>query len=72
MYIVDVKCSDRNKEKLVSKHGVAFVEVLEVFDNKPKIRFRQKGDRKDEDVYVALGQTFSGRYLTTVFIYKKT
>jgi uncharacterized DUF497 family protein len=30
----------------------------------------EKGDREGEDVYLALGQTYAGRYLTVLFIYK--
>jgi uncharacterized DUF497 family protein len=30
----------------------------------------EKGDRRGEDVYLALGQTDAGRYLTVLFIYK--
>lgn len=41
-------------------------------NNKPKIRFVEKGERKDEDVYMALGQTDAGRYLAILFIYKRT
>ena len=47
-------------------------EVEEVLDGKPKFRFVEKDDRKDEDVYMALGQTEAGRYLTVLFIYKQT
>ena len=31
----------------------------------------EKGSRKGEDVYLALGQNDAGRYLTVLFIYKK-
>ena len=31
-----------------------------------------EGERKGEDMYLALGQTDAGRYLSTLFIYKKT
>ncbi|UBF26942.1 hypothetical protein K9N68_02845 [Kovacikia minuta CCNUW1] len=30
----------------------------------------EKGDRKGEAVYLALGQTDAGRYLAVLFIYK--
>lgn len=33
--------------------------------------FVEKGDVSEEDVYLALGQTESGRYLSVFFIYKK-
>ena len=54
------------------KHQVDPEEVEEVLSNQPKIRFAQKGARKGEDVYMALGQTDAGRYLAVLFIYKKT
>jgi uncharacterized DUF497 family protein len=58
-------------DKLAFKHRVDISEVEEVFDNHPKIRFAQKGDRKGEDVYIALGRTEAGRYLAVVFVHKK-
>ena len=42
-----------------------------MFDNRPKIRFVQKGNRKGEDVYMALGRSAAGRYLAVIFIIKK-
>ena len=58
--------------KLESKHNVKIDEVEQALKNKPEIRFVQKGERKGEDVYMALGQTDGGRYLAVLFIYKKT
>ena len=58
-------------DKLVVKHHVEVYEVEEVLIGNPKFRFVEKGDRKDENVYMALGQTGSGRYLTVLFIYKQ-
>lgn len=58
-------------DKLAFKHHVEPGEVEEVFDNLPKIRFVQKGDRKGEDVYMALGRSEAGRYLAVIFIIKK-
>lgn len=57
-------------EKLAVKHRVDPREVEEVFQNRPKFRFVEKGERKGEDVYLALGRNDSGRYLTVLFIYK--
>jgi len=37
-------------------------EVIEVLENKPKFRFVEKGHRKGENVYAALGQTYEGRF----------
>jgi uncharacterized protein len=59
-------------DKLAWKHQVDPAEVEEMLNNHPKIRFVEKGERKDEDVYMALGQTDAGRYLAVLFLYKKT
>ncbi len=59
-------------DKLAFKHRVEQEEVEEVFDNRPKFRFLEKGARAGEDVYVALGQSNAGRYLAVMFIYKKS
>jgi len=59
-------------DKLAQKHQVDPEEVEEVLGNQPKIRFVEKGERKGEDVYMALGQTDAGRYLAVFFVYKKT
>jgi uncharacterized DUF497 family protein len=59
-------------DKLAVKHNVETYEVEEAFRNQPRIRFVEKGDRENEDVYMALGQTDEGRYLAILFIYKQT
>jgi uncharacterized DUF497 family protein len=59
-------------DKLAVRHHVAMHEVEEVLTNNPKFRFVEGGDRQDEYVYMALGQTDAGRYLTVLFIYKTT
>lgn len=59
-------------DKIAFKHKVKTEEVEEVLNNNPKFRFVEKGEQKGEDVYMALGQTDAGRYLTVLFIYKKT
>jgi len=46
--------------------------VEEVLDANPKIRLVEKGERKGENVYLALGRTEVGRYLAVLFIYKRT
>ena len=58
-------------DKLAAKHHVETNEVEEVFEFNPKFRFVQKGDCDGENVYMALGQTETGRYLAVVFIHKK-
>ena len=57
-------------EKLFTKHGVEKNEVEEVLTNHPYFRFVSKGNRSDEDVYSAMGQTDAGRYLIVFFIRK--
>lgn len=59
-------------DKLAFKHKVETNEVEEVLKNKPKFRFAKRGEREGEDVYLALGQTDAGRYLSVLFIYKNT
>jgi uncharacterized protein len=59
-------------DKLKWKHNVDEYEVIEVLNNRPLFRFIEKGNRKDENVYAALGRTDSGRYLTVCFVFKKT
>jgi uncharacterized protein len=58
-------------QKLIWKHSVKTEEVREIFLNNPRFRFVEKGHRKDENVYAALGQTEAGRYLVCYFVYKK-
>lgn len=57
-------------DKLIWKHGVEVDEVEQVFAGQPRFRFVEKGERDGENVYMALGQTTGGRYLTVLFIYK--
>lgn len=56
--------------KLIWKHSVETSEVREIFLNKPKFRFVEKGHRNNENVYAALGQTDAGRYLICFFVHK--
>jgi len=69
--IFDLIFLDRIVEKLDRKHNVQEREVREVFKNSPTIRFVEKGTRQNENVYAALSQTDSGRYLIVYFIYKQ-
>ena len=59
-------------DKLASKHGVEPYEVEETLENKPKIRFVEKGQREGEDAYLALGRTDAGRHVAVLFLYKLT
>ncbi|HEX9735641.1 MAG TPA: BrnT family toxin [Thermoanaerobaculia bacterium] len=55
-------------DKLAYKHNVDTVEVEEATDRRSA--GSRKGKRKGEDVYMALGQTDAGRYLSVLFILK--
>lgn len=59
-------------DKLLWKHHVTREEVEEVFTNHPRFTRLEKGHVTDEHLYSARGQTHSGRYLSVLFIYKKT
>jgi len=59
-------------DKLAFKHHVEPYEVEEVLSNRPKTRFVAKGRQEGEDLYLALGQSDAGRYLTVLFIHKKS
>lgn len=59
-------------DKLAYKHGVTPEEVEEVFALQPKVTRVEKGRFQGEDVYRALGQAESGRYLVVFFIHKRT
>lgn len=71
MEIFDLIFLDRIVEKLARKHSVQEQEVREVFVRFPIIRFIEKGNRPNENVYAAYGQTDAGRYLIVFFIYKE-
>ncbi len=58
-------------EKLERKHHVTQDEVEQVLRNHPRFFWIEEGNFKGEDVYVALGRSFGGRYLAVFFIYKK-
>ena len=58
-------------DKLAKKHNVSQDEVWEILSNRPYFRFVEKGHRSGENVYAALGQTESGRYLIVFFVFKK-
>ena len=57
-------------DKLAWKHNVAINEVVEIFANKPRIERLERGHRPGEDLYLASGQTDTGRYIVVFFIHK--
>ena len=56
--------------KIVRKHNVREHEIIEIFQENPSFRLVEKGHRKGENLYAALGLTNSGRYLIVFFVYK--
>jgi uncharacterized protein len=59
-------------EKIARKHRVEQAEVREVLSGSSHFRFVEKGHRRGENVYSAMGQTSAGRYLIIFFVRKKT
>jgi uncharacterized DUF497 family protein len=59
-------------DKLQWKHNVTTDEVEEIFYRSPRYCFIETGDVEGEDLYAALGQTESGRYLVVYFVHKAT
>ncbi len=62
---------DEVVRKLVAKHGVRQDEVREVLNRSRHFWFVERGHRRGENVYAALGRTEAGRYLTVFFVHKK-
>lgn len=71
MQIYHVIWKDKFIEKIAEKHDVTTDEVEEILFSKSHIRRVEKGRVKGEDMYVAYGQTTTGRYLIVFFIYKQ-
>jgi len=59
-------------EKLWDKHRVEVHEAEEALWNRGRVRRVKRGHVKGEDVYLALGRTDAGRYLSVFFVYKKS
>jgi uncharacterized DUF497 family protein len=59
-------------EKIERKHRVTQDEVREILRGPSHFRFVEKGHRRGENVYAAMGQTDSGRYLIVFFVRKTT
>ena len=59
-------------DKIEAKHRLTIQEVEDLFSGKPLFSKMEKGRVKGEDVYRALGQTKSGKYVAAFFIYKVT
>ena len=71
MKIIDLLLNDNVIDKLIWKHNISELEVRQLFNNQPNIRFIEKGKIKGEHLYVASGRSDAGRYLLVFFIMKK-
>lgn len=71
MQLYEIIWKDKFIEKLAVKHGVTTDEVEQVLFSNALVRKAEKGKVKGENVYVAYGQTYAGRYLVVFFIYKQ-
>lgn len=71
MEIEDLIITPEILDKLIWKHNVTEAEVRQIFRDAPKYRFIEKGRIKGEHLYLALGITDAGRYLSVFFLYKK-
>ena len=58
-------------DKLATKHAVMPQEVESVYFGRVRYRFHEKGRVRGEDMYTAMGQTDSGRYLIVFFLVRQ-
>ncbi len=70
MYLEEIIWLEQFVTKIEWKHDVRTVEVDEVLCSRPYALRAEKGRIPGEDLYVAYGQTDTGRYLVVFFIYK--
>jgi uncharacterized protein len=56
-------------DKLLWKHNVVEIEVIEVLENKPVFILKESGYRINEDIYAAFGFTNTDRPLSIFFVY---
>lgn len=70
MRLYDIIWKERFVNKIEDKHSVATEEVEQILFSGAHFRRVQKGRIKGEDLFVAYGQTNSGRHIVVFFIYK--
>jgi uncharacterized DUF497 family protein len=70
MKITRVVWLEQFSEKITLKHRVSGEEVEQVFLNRARFEFEERGDVLGEDLYRATGRTDAGRYLVVFFIHK--
>jgi uncharacterized DUF497 family protein len=71
MIVTEVIWLEQFAEKIEHKHRVSREEVEQVFLNRPRFQFAERGDVPGEDLYRAIGRTDAGRYLIVFFIRKQ-
>lgn len=71
LHLYEVIWKDRFVNKIAEKHSVTTDEVEEILFSEPHIRLAERGRMQGEDLYVAYGQTTTGRYLVVFFIRKR-
>lgn len=71
MRLYEVIWKDQFVRKIESKHYVKIEEIEEILFSGSHFRRAQKGRVKGEDLYIAYGQTKTGRYLVVFFIRKR-
>ena len=71
MKITDIIWKEAVVEKLIGKHSISIAEAEEGLLSRPIVRRMVKGRVRGEDVYAAMAQIASGRYLIVFFIDKK-
>lgn len=71
MQISEILWLDEVVAKIEQKHRVSTAEVEQVLQRRPMVRRLERGRVAGEDLYVALGRTDGGRYLSVFFIRKE-
>ena len=72
MRINEIRIPGYVLQKLQWKHHVSQEEIKQVLDGKPRLFFVETGETDGEHVYLALGKSQAGRYLSVFFIYKRS
>jgi len=71
MHITGYIWREETIDKLAWKHDIRVNEVTDVFGNRPYFERLERGHRPNEDLFLAAGQTRSGRYVIIFFVYKE-
>jgi uncharacterized DUF497 family protein len=69
--VTDIIWKDQCVEKLAARHGLTIREAEEALCLRPVVRKVARGRVRGEDLYAAMSQIHSGRYVIVFFIHKK-